>query len=203
MLKNILVYTIFASLTVNTKTLNIVQEDDKTQNMQSTAFNVTHVLLQSILFCGTDIVCDKSILQSLNIPDGLNVPKKCPQCYCYSRCLYGASEDSFPCCPDYFFQNGYKKCKDLSVISSGKEQLTIVVASCPSNSNESLLKNCTMIRSEIDHLNTPPVRGHVSNQIYQNRYCSICNNEFDYEEFSTHLDCPNVELIFSHRTINF
>lgn len=75
---NILAYALFALLTVNTETLNNVQQQQETQDMQLAAINVTHVVLQSILFCGTDIVCDKSILQSLNIPEGLYVPKKCP-----------------------------------------------------------------------------------------------------------------------------
>lgn len=180
---NILAYALFALLTVNTKTLNNIQQQHETQDMQLAAFNVTHVVLQSILFCGTDIVCDKSILQSLNIPDGLYVPKKCPQCDCHPRCIYDAVEYSFHCCPDYFFQYGYQECKDLGIFSSDKQKLTSVIASCPANRNESLLENCTMIRSEIDHMNTPPVRSQESKRVYQNKYCSICNSEFNYEEF--------------------
>lgn len=190
---NILAYALFALLTVNTKTLNNIQQQHGTQDMQLAAFNVTHVVLQSILFCGTDIVCDKSILQSLNIPDGLYVPKKCPQCDCHPRCIYDAVEYSFHCCPDYFFQYGYQECKDLGIFSSDKQKLTSVIASCPANRNESVLENCTMIRSEIDHMNTPPVLSQESKRVYQNKYCSICNSEFNYEEFFFELDCPNFE----------
>lgn len=106
-------------------------------------FNITHILLHSILLCGTDIVCNKSILPALNIQDGLNTPKKCPDCYCDYRCFRYAVQHSYPCCPDYFFQYGYMQCKDLSVFSVGKEEQTAVIASCPSNVNESLSNNCT------------------------------------------------------------
>lgn len=191
MLKNTFVYAICACLTVNTNTLNSVQEEEETQDMQPPAFNVTHIILQSILFCGTDIVCDKTILQSLKIPGGLNIPKKCPDCYCDPNCFDGKLLRD--CCPDYYFQYGYLQCKDLSVISSDIQELTEVIASCPLNANESLLENCTMIRSEIDHLNNPPVRGQESYRVYQNKYCSICNNEFDYEEFSMSVLCPELE----------
>lgn len=169
-------------------------------------FNITHILLNSILLCGTDIVCNKSILPALNIQDGLNTPKKCPDCYCDYRCFRYAVQHSYPCCPDYFFQYGYMQCKDLSVFSVGKEEQTAVIASCPSNVNESLSNNCTKTRSEIDHVNTPPVRGKVSNQVYQNKYCSICNNEFHFDIFNVSLACPNIEefnFISSYDEFNF
>lgn len=169
-----------------------VQQEEHIQG-KPFEFNFTDVILQSILFCGTDIVCDKSILRSLNIPDSLNIPKKCPKCICYDLCLFEAVEFSFHCCPDFFFQYGYPQCKDLSVISSDKKQMTIVIASCPLNANESLIENCTKNRSETDYLITPPVIGKVSKRVYQNRYCSICNNEYDYNELNIDLDCPNVE----------
>lgn len=187
-------FIIFAitSLVRNVHTRDNAQQEKEIKG-KPFEFNVTDVILQSILFCGTDIVCDKSILRSLKIPDNINTPKKCPNCICYELCLFEAVEFSFHCCPDFFFQYGYPQCEDLSVISSSKTQLTIVIASCPINANKSAMENCTKRRSETDFLITPPVLGKVSNRLYQNKYCSICNKEYDYEELKITFDCPDVE----------
>lgn len=110
-----IIFTI-TNLVGNVHTRENVQQEKEIKE-KPFDFNFTDVILQSILFCGTDIVCDKSILRSLKIPDNINTPKKCPNCICYELCLLEAVEFSFHCCPDFFFQYGYPQCEDLSVIS--------------------------------------------------------------------------------------
>lgn len=83
------------------------------------AFNFTHVVFHSILYCGPNIICNKSLLASFNLS---NLPassvNRCGICSCHENCATFHSPSN--CCPDIYFRQGLRECLDVNILSSKK-----------------------------------------------------------------------------------
>ncbi|XP_062579349.1 uncharacterized protein LOC134241298 [Saccostrea cucullata] len=150
-------------------------------------FNITHLMLYSILYCGTAIVCDKSFLKIFDIPNQSNFnASRCGPCSCDEKCLSPYSFEQ--CCPDVFFRHGLRECRDVKVLLN-ETNLKEVVASCPVGTNRNLSTECTKERSKVEMLLYPPLTSGTKNISYINKYCASCNNASLLEEWNVNIEC--------------
>ncbi|XP_061179462.1 uncharacterized protein LOC133188090 [Saccostrea echinata] len=162
-------------------------ENDWNLETTSFEFNITHVLFQSILYCGSSIICDKSFLSIFDIPNqsDSNTPR-CGTCSCNETCLSPYSYEN--CCPDVFFRHGLRECRDVKVLLNGTH-FKEVIGSCPVGTNFNLSTECTKERSKVDILLHPPVTSAITKISYINKYCASCNNASLLEEWNVNIEC--------------
>lgn len=175
------IYSTIVSLIAAAKKNDFNDSSLQDEEIDKIPLNITHIILQSVLFCGTDILCDKSILLSLNIPDNLTVSGQCTHCSRYNSC------------PDYFFRFGYLQCKNVNIYSGGPKKSHLVIASCPQSANKSLVDKCLISGPDNDDTISVPVLGFDSYMVYQNKFCAHCSQEHSYREFDIVLTCPETE----------
>lgn len=181
------VWTLLFLLVVrNTK--QVANEDTEfTQQRNDSDFDSTHVLFQSILFCGTDIICNKSLLTLFDIPDQMESgTTKCGVCSCSEHCFKSSIRN---CCPDIFFRYGLLECRDVHLLSNVTHAQE-VVASCPKGTGLHLSMECTKERSKAGILRNPPVTSSMTNISYMNKYCAKCNTASNLKEWSVMFGCP-------------
>lgn len=151
-------------------------------------FNVSHLILQSALYCGSDIICNKSLLTVFGIPHGSGSGKtRCGSCSC--REDYPSPYSLQNSCPDVFFKHGLRECRDVNILSKEKF-LKEVVASCPVGTSLNLSRECTKDRFNVEILLHPPVSSHTREVSYLNKYCAICNQETNGKEWNAMFECP-------------
>ena len=175
------IYSTIVSLIAAAKKNDFNDSSLQDEEIDKIPLNITHIILQSVLFCGTDILCDKSILLSLNIPDNLTVSGQCTHCSRYNSC------------PDYFFRFGYLQCKNVNIYSRGPKKSHLVIASCPPSANKSLVDKCLISGPDNDDTISVPVLGFDSYMVYRNKFCAHCSQEHSYREFDIVLTCPETE----------
>lgn len=161
------------------------QEHDETYF----AFNFTHVVFHSILYCGPNIICNKSLLASFNLS---NLPassvNRCGICSCHENCATFHSPSN--CCPDIYFRQGLRECLDVNILSSEKI-FTKIISSCPVDTNEFLSKECARKRSKVELLLNPLVNNSDLSVTYLNEYCATCNKVGDVIKWNAKIRCPN------------
>ncbi|XP_062578190.1 uncharacterized protein LOC134240106 [Saccostrea cucullata] len=174
------------------------QTQDDVKIQEDFDFNITHIIIQSILLCGPDIVCDKSILSSLGIRIDSDVvlPNRCPYCTCQEYDCYSILSN-YPCCPDLFFQKGLVECTDTYVVPFRFSYPDLVVSRCPVGTEAILSGNCTKEHEDEDRLTQPPVASSTSWISYKNKYCALCHNETNYLEWVLTFKCL-VPTDFNH-----
>lgn len=179
-----LAYAITTAINSETKETEDYTSDNK-------SFNLTHIVIETVLYCGPSFVCDKSYLAHFNISfDAETNFSACGKCHCdeFEACdLY---RQDTPCCPDLFFKHGYMQCKDLTLVK-GIDQPNIysVIDTCYVDANISLSRNCSSVRSTEDHIRTPPVTSDISRRTYKNMYCALCNNVTEFQEWNFEINC--------------
>lgn len=136
-------------------------------------FNFTHIVFQSILLCGPNIICNKSLLAPFNLSNlpasGVN---RCGICSCHENC--GTFHSFSNCCPDIYFRQGLRECLDVNILSDEKIYKEFITSS-PVDTDEYLLKECTRKRSKVELLLNPPVTYSKLPVPYLNEYCARCN----------------------------
>lgn len=150
-------------------------------------FNLTRIVIKTILYCGPSFVCDESYLAHFNISfDAETKYSACGACHCNEACDMTTNE----CCPDVYFKYGYMQCEDLSLVR-GTEQPKIysVIGTCQGDTTFNLSRNCSLERSTEELIRTPPVTSEISRRTYKNRYCGLCNNVTDFQEWTLKLNC--------------
>ncbi|XP_062578191.1 uncharacterized protein LOC134240108 [Saccostrea cucullata] len=178
------------------------QSQDDVKITEDFDFNITHIIIQSILLCGPDVVCDKSILSSLGIRIDSDVvpPNRCPYCSCQEYDCYSYSLWSdYTCCPDLFFQKGLVECTDTYVVPFRFSKPDLMVSRCPVGTEAILSGNCTKEHEEKDRLTQPPVASSTSWISYKNKYCALCHNETNYLEWVLSFKCL-VPTDINHRS---
>ena len=175
-------------ITCKTSEINL---DNNNENSEDTVFNfnITHILLQSILLCGPEIICNKSILTSFHIPllpfDGTS---RCERCLCNEECASRFSPKT--CCPDVYFRHGLRECQELNILSREPDYKS-AVSSCPVGTNEQLSLECSRNRSRVNLLFNPPVSSYDSFVAYKNKYCASCNNASELVDWNVRFRCSN------------
>jgi hypothetical protein len=146
-------------------------------------FNFSHLILQSALLCGDEVLCNKSLLAMFGIPNkpGSSLAR-CGKCYCRSH------RSSKNTCPDVFFKDGLRECRNVNILS--KESIfREVVASCPVGTNLDLSRKCEKQRFDVEALLHPPVFSDITKVSYRNEYCAICNQETKWREWNVTFEC--------------
>lgn len=145
----------------------------KNHDGTSFVFNFTHIVFQSILLCGPNIICNKSLLAPFNLSNlpasGVN---RCGICSCHENC--GTFHSFSNCCPDIYFRQGLRECLDVNILSDEKIYKEFIT-SCPVDTDEYILKECTRNRSKVELLLDPPVTYSKLPVPYLNEYCARCN----------------------------
>ncbi|XP_062588344.1 uncharacterized protein LOC134250022 [Saccostrea cucullata] len=176
------------------------QSQDDVKTKENFDLNTTHIIIQSILLCGPDVVCDKSILSSLGIRIDSDVvpPNRCPYCTCQEYDCY-SKWSNHPCCPDLFFQKSLLECTDTYVAPFRFSKPDLMVSRCPVGTGAILSGNCTKEHEEKDLLTLPPVASSTSWISYKNKYCALCHNETNYLEWVLSFKCL-VPTDINHRS---
>ena len=177
---------IFCLLVIYFEFSNGLVVEDLSKKESDFSFNLTHVLLQAVLFCGTEIVCNKALLNSVNIPININRKSWCPECSCSVDCLI---DKPGVCCPEIFFKQGFLECKALNVLPFKNEALYPTISTCPPSSSLQMRKLCQRSQSDVERMQNPPVTGKISHLTYENKFCAICNNESKYESWNLEWKC--------------
>lgn len=81
----VLNFSTITSIVGNVHTRDNAQREEQIQG-NPLEFNFMQIAYEA--FCGTYIVCNNSILPSMTLPGSLNIPKKCPRCYCYDKLFF-------------------------------------------------------------------------------------------------------------------
>lgn len=150
-------------------------------------FNFTHIVFQSILFCGPEIICNKDLLAAFNISHlPYNGTNRCGSCSCEETCAFYRSPAN--CCPDIYFRHGLRECLDLKVVSKEKFN-SEVIASCPVGSDKYLSKECSKKRSMLQLLLGPPVTSSKLGVAYLNEYCAKCNRVSEFTKWKVEFRC--------------
>ena len=153
-----------------------------------THFNISHIIWNTLLYCGPTFVCDKSYLTQFGVPSYTG-DSACGICSCHEICM---EKSDPPCCPDIYFKYGYMECKGVSVVTGMyKPVFYSFITSCPPESDINLVINCT--RDPLDDqllFDNPPVTGSTSNRSYKNKHCALCNNITNFQEWSFEFQCP-------------
>lgn len=184
------VVVLLFSLLITCKTSEI-NLDNNNENSKDTVFNfnITHILLQSILLCGPEIICNKSILTSFHIPllpfDGTT---RCERCLCNEECASRFSPKK--CCPDVYFRHGLRECQKLNILSR-EPDYKYAVSSCPVGTNDQLSLECSRNRSRVNLLFNPPVSSNDSYVAYKNKYCASCNNASELVDWNVRFRCSS------------
>lgn len=174
-----ILFLIFASCAFTTANYN---ETKAAEN-----FNLTRIVIEAILYCGPSFVCDKSYLAHFNISyDAETKFSACGPCHCNEACDMTTNE----CCPDVYFKYGYMKCEDLSLVRGNRQpKFYSVISTCQGDTTFNLSRNCSLERSSEELIQTPPVTSDISRRTYKNRYCALCNNVTDFQEWTFKLNC--------------
>lgn len=168
-----------------------VSLEKNNQNRDETyfAFNFTHIVFHSILFCGPNIICNKSLLATFNLSNlpasGVN---RCGSCSCHEDCFTSRSFSN--CCPDIFFRQGLRECLNVNILSD-VTFYTNIISSCPVDTVEYVLKECTRKRSKVDLLLNPPVTNSELSVTYMNEYCALCNKVGNVKKWNAKFRCLN------------
>lgn len=166
-----------------------LEKNNQNRNETYFAFNFTHIVFHSILFCGPNIICNKSLLAPFNLSNlpasGVN---RCGSCSCHENCT--TSQSFSNCCPDIYFRQGLRECLNVNILSD-KKFYTKIISSCPVDTDEYLLKECTRKRSKVDLLLNPPVTNSELSVTYMNEYCASCNKVGNVKKWNAQFRCLN------------
>ncbi|XP_062575300.1 uncharacterized protein LOC134237213 [Saccostrea cucullata] len=149
-------------------------------------------LLEPILtLCGTGHFCYlNNTLFPWEVQDSVLYPR-CPPCFCDQECYVRGD-----CCPDVFFSPPVPTCKNVTIVNASsnypeRNQRTsyLMVDSCPRNAESDVLKRCKNVTNDVDKLKYPPVTSYNTSRTYYNRFCAICNNDFNFFTWPIDIFC--------------
>lgn len=126
----------------------------------------TEIIKQYSYICGTDHICDKTLLNITTLKGNTS----CPDCSCNSLCrIYGN------CCPDTSFNT----CVQTSYISERKDdaELYYMKNDCPIHADKRLIDKCQTTNKNENILKRVPVTSKSTNMTYSNVYCARCNSD--------------------------
>lgn len=143
MIKDIVLnFSTITSIVGNVHTRDNAQRGEQIQG-NPLEFNFMQIAYEA--FCGTYIVCNNSILPSMTLPGSLNIPKKCPKCYCYDKLFFKLLNILFIVVLIFSFNTVICSVSILVFFhrAKKKQHLTSVTAPCPSNASGSVIEYCT------------------------------------------------------------
>ncbi|XP_061165626.1 uncharacterized protein LOC133174529 [Saccostrea echinata] len=159
--------------------------------MSTEDIEVPKLLEQILTLCGTGHFCYlNKTLFPWEVKDSALYPR-CPPCFCDQECFIRGD-----CCPDMFFSPPVPTCKNVTIVNASsnyfeRKQRTsyLMIDSCPHNTEINVLKRCENVTNDVDKLKYPPVTSYHTTRTYYNRFCAICNDDFNFFTWPIDIVC--------------
>ena len=156
--------------------------------METRTYNYSDLIKKYFLMCGPQNMCNQSIVNFTSVYETLyDKIRLCPECSCNESCIVNEN-----CCPDVFFKLPVQSYEDVVILDSTKYNITDifpVAKSCPMSSGKDLTELCLRKRTVVDRLLHPPVTSLSMPITYHNKYCAMCNGEFNVHNWNLNISC--------------
>lgn len=155
---------------------------------ETRTYNYSEIIKKYFLMCGPQNLCNQSIVNFTSVYETLyDKIGICPECSCNESCIIHEN-----CCPDVFFKLPVQSYEDVVILDSTKYHITEIfpiVKSCPVSSGKDLTELCLRKRTVVDRILLPPVTSLSMPITYHDKYCAMCNGEFNVSNWNLNISC--------------